>query len=163
MTLAANFFSLDAAYELPGSATDDCGQVRISKWLRELTRCFFRPQIRNMSSIVVTDKITHPFRNPFSHLAALYQLALFGLSSRVFETLMDANPTTGKNRAGLSSVVANRNHVIKWLACKFVDGLRAISRDVDSDLSHCRYRIGVEAARTSACAEHIESIASEMT
>jgi hypothetical protein len=51
-------------------------------------------------------------------------------------------PVSWKYRAALLCVVANRQHEIESLLRKFINDLRAMARDVDSNLFHNGNRFG---------------------
>lgn len=59
--------------------------------------------------------------------------------------------------------ITNRNDVVKRLADELINQLRAMLGNVDAELRHYSYRIGVQSGRTSTCTENVEPITCDMT
>jgi hypothetical protein len=68
----------------------------------------------------------------------------------VFEAPVNSLRPSRKHRTVVPRVVANRDHVIEWLAGEFIDRLRAVARNVDSDFLHNRDGFGPHQARLRA-------------
>ena len=111
---------------------------------------------------LAAQKLLQSISNLISYLPEDSELLIRRGSGRVFKTLMESPPATGKYRARFLSVVADGEDVVELLACKFIHRLRAASCDVDSDLSHCRDSIRIETGWTRTRAEYLELIASDM-
>jgi ribosomal protein S13 len=60
-------------------------------------------------------------------------------------------------------VIANRDHVIKLLIQKFIDGLRSMLGDVDPNLTHRIDRLRPYKACHNARTENFKPIAGQMT
>ncbi len=103
-----------------------------------------------------------PFSNLISHFSKDCELPIRRGSGRVFKTLMEPLPATGKYRARFLGAVADGEDIFELLAGKFIYRLRTASCDVDSDLRHRRDSIRVESDGTRTRAEYVELIASDI-
>src|ERR1039458_3769443 len=87
------------------------------------------------------------------------QTLLFAALDRrwVFEAPVNPLGAGRKHRAVVARVIADGHHVVHRLARKLVDGLRAVTRNVDTDLFHNGNRFRPYRAWFGAGAEDLET------
>jgi len=110
----------------------------------------------------LADKPSQSFSNLISHFSKDCELPIRRGSGRVFKTLMEPLPATGKYRARFLCAVADGENVFELLAGEFIHRLRAASCYVDSDLRHRRDGIRIEADGTRTRAEYLKLIPSDI-
>src|ERR1035437_634074 len=115
--------------------------------------------IRNAeSSLVVTDKFLHPTRNLIAYSTEQFELPILGRGSRIFEAVMDSCSTAMKDWARFLCVIAYSNHIVELLSRKLDYRLRAVTRNVDTDLGHCLHGIRIQSDRLGARAKSVEVV-----
>ena len=82
---------------------------------------------------------------------------------RIVEAVMQRDGRAGQDRAGLASVIADREHEIERLVREFVHVLGAVAGDVDPELRHHGDGFRPHAARAGSGAENLEAIAGVVT
>src|SRR5437870_5978189 len=81
---------------------------------------------------------------------------------RIFDAPMNLFGRTGKDRATLTCVIADRNYIVKGSAQKLIYRLRAMMRNIDPDLVHHGDGIGTNVAWHETRAENFKAIASQV-
>ncbi len=73
---------------------------------------------------------------------------------------MDSLGVGWENRATLSGIITDRDDVIEVLACKLIDRLGAVARNVNTKLQHDRDCFGPQVGRIRASAENLKTVSS---
>src|ERR1019366_7460177 len=100
----------------------------------------------------------HTFMDLIANAAECSQTLLLATldSGGVFEAPVNPLGAGRKHRAVVACVIANGHHVIDRLARELVDGLRAVTRNVDTDFFHNGNRFWPDRAWFGAGAEDLE-------
>src|SRR5687767_882382 len=97
-------------------------------------------------------------------LAKSVQLSFFTAGRhRVVNAPVNSLGGTRKDRAMLTRVIADGNHVVKLRFKKFIKRLGAMMRDVDAQLFHYRNRVWPDVTRHQTATKNLKSIAAEVT
>jgi hypothetical protein len=83
--------------------------------------------------------------------------------NRIVDAPVNPCDAAGENGTALVGVIANRNHAIKLLIQKLIDGLRSMLRDIDPNLTHRLDGLRAHKAGRNARAENFKPIAGQMT
>jgi hypothetical protein len=80
----------------------------------------------------------------------------------ILKRFVNAFGVTGKHRAALLCMVADREHVIEGLALKIIHVLRTMIGNINAELFHNRNRFGSHAPRFCASAFNFEAVSGIM-
>src|SRR5207244_8453186 len=78
---------------------------------------------------------------------------------RIFDAPMNSFGRTGKDRATLTCVIADRNYIVKGSVQKLIQRLRAMIRNIDPDLIHHRDSLRPKVGGKGAGAENFKALA----
>ena len=141
-----------------GRRASYCITTRISSGNPALSSISKRTRLSIPGSLPC-NKIFHPLTNLVTNATENrkpFFIASYAGRRRVLKASVDKFSLSGKHRADLFRVIADRNYSIEFLADEFIHRFRPVVRNINPDLPHYLNRLGPHTARLYSGAMRIK-------